>query len=65
MPKSGSWVKDTVFLLVVPPPIQVSLFPSYHLYFLPISAEHDQNLKLLLKQLCFQDSFGANFVVHS
>lgn len=51
MPEFGSWVKDTVFLLIVPPPIQVSLFPSYHLYFLSISAEHDQNLHLLLKQL--------------
>lgn len=51
MPEFGSWVKDTVFLLIVPPPIQVSLFPSYHLYFLSISSEHDQNLHLLLKQL--------------
>lgn len=65
MHKFGSWVKDIVFLSIVPPPIQLSLFPSYHLYFLSFSAKYEQNLHLLLKQLCWQDPLGANFAVFS
>lgn len=65
MRKFGSWVKDIVFLSIVPPPTQVSLFPSYHLYFLSLSAEYEQNLHLLLKQLCWQDPFGASSAVFS
>lgn len=65
MHKFGSWVKDIAISLIVPPPIQVSLFPSYHSYFLSFSAEYEQNLHLLLKQLCWQDPFGTNFVVFS
>lgn len=52
MHKFGSWVKDVVILLIVPAPSQVPLFPSYHLYFLSFSAEYEQNLHMLLKQLC-------------
>jgi len=65
MQKFGRSLKDSVVLLTVQPPIQMSLFPSYYAYFPSFSAEYKQNLHLLLEQLCWQDHFGANFALVS